>query len=104
MMKFSYKNKQYQLEEPTVEMWSKLILLQEWTEEREFCIKLISMTTGLTEEEVENSDFMEVMKVATDISQFLTKDGDKFYNEFEFNGKKYRFLDLPNLTFGEFID
>lgn len=104
MMKFNYKNKQYQLDEPTVEMWSKLILLQEWTEEREFCIKLISLTTGLTEEEVENSDFMEVMKVATDISQFLTKDGDKFYNEFEFNDKKYRFLDLPNLTFGEFID
>jgi len=25
MMKFNYKNKQYKLEEPTVEMWSKLV-------------------------------------------------------------------------------
>jgi hypothetical protein len=80
MMKFNYKNKQYQVEEPTVEMWSKLTLLQEWTDEREFCIKLLSFITGLTEEDIENSDYMEV------------------------NGKKYRFLDLPNLTFGEFID
>jgi hypothetical protein len=28
----------------------------------------------------------------------------KFYNEFEFDEIKYRFIDLTNLTFGEFID
>jgi hypothetical protein len=104
MMKFNYKNKQYEIEEPTVEMWSKLVLLQEWTDEREFCVKLLSFTTGLTEEEIENSDYMEVVKISNEISTFLTEGGDKFYNEFSFNNKNYRFLDLPNLTFGEFID
>ena len=104
MMKFNYKNKQYQIEEPTVEMWSKLVLLQEWTDEREFCVKLLSFTTGLTEEEIENSDYLEVIKISNEISAFLNQNGDKFYNEFEFNEKKYRFLDLPNLTFGEFVD
>jgi hypothetical protein len=104
MMKFKYKNKQYEIEEPTVEMWSKLILLQEWTDEREFCVKLLSFTTGLTEEEIENSDYAEVVKVSNEISVFLNENGDKFHNEFDFNGKRYRFLDLPNLTFGEFID
>jgi hypothetical protein len=104
MMKFNYKNKEYTVDEPTVEMWSKLVLLQEWTDEREFCIMLLSMTTGLTEEEIENSDYLEVVKISNEISTFLTQDGDKFYNEFSFNNKNYRFLDLPNLTFGEFID
>jgi hypothetical protein len=104
MMKFNYQNKQYQIDEPTVEMWSKLTLLQEWTDEREFCVKLLSFTTGLTEEEIENSDYLEVLKVSNEISAFLNESGDKFYNEFDFNNKKYRFLDLPNLTFGEFID
>jgi len=104
MMKFNYKNKQYEIEEPTVEMWSKLVLLQEWTDEREFAVKLLSFTTGLTEEEIENSDYAEVVKVSNEISVFLNENGDKFYNEFDFNGKRYRFLDLPNLTFGEFID
>jgi hypothetical protein len=47
---------------------------------------------------------MEVVKISNEISTFLTQDGDKFYNEFSFNNKNYRFLDLPNLTFGEFID
>jgi hypothetical protein len=104
MMKFNYKGKQYNIEEPTVEMWSKLVLLQEWTDEREFCVKLLSFTTGLTEEEIENSDYIEVVKLSNEISAFLTESGDKFYNEFSFNNKNYRFLDLPNLTFGEFID
>jgi hypothetical protein len=104
MMKFNYKGKKYQVEEPTVEMWSKLTLLQEWTDEREFCVRLLSFTTGLTEEEIENSDYMEVAKLSTEISTFLTESGDKFYQEFSFNDKNYRFLDLPNLTFGEFID
>ena len=104
MMKFNYKGKEYQVEEPTVEMWSKLTLLQEWTDEKEFCLKLLSFITGLTEEDIENSDYMEVVKLSTEISTFLNQDGDKFYNEFSFNNKNYRFLDLPNLTFGEFID
>lgn len=104
MMKFKYKGKEYEVEEPNVEMWSKLVLLQEWTDEREFCVKLLSFTTGLTEEEIENSDYLEVVKLSNEISAFLNQDGDKFYNEFSFNNKNYRFLDLPNLTFGEFID
>lgn len=104
MMKFNYKGKEYEIQEPTVEIWSKLILLQEWTDEREFCIKLISQSTGLTEEEIENSDWTEVVKVSNLLSQHFLKDGKDFVNEFEFNNKRYRFLDLPNLTFGEFID
>jgi hypothetical protein len=104
MMTFKYKGKEYEIQEPTVETWSKLILLQEWTDEREFCIKLISQSTGLTEEEIENSDWTEVVKVSNLLSQHFLKDGKDFVNEFEFNNKIYRFLDLPNLTFGEFID
>lgn len=104
MMKFKYKNKEYNVESPTVEMWSKLTLLQDFTDEREFCVKLLSFTTGLSEEEIENSDYMEVVKLSNEISTFLTQEGDKFYQEFSFNNKNYRFIDLPNLTFGEFID
>jgi hypothetical protein len=104
MMKFNYKNKQYEIEEPNVETWSKLVLLQEWTDEREFSVKLLSMVTGLTEEDIENSDYMEVVKLSNEISAYFIESGDKFYNEFSFNNKNYKFLDLPNLTFGEFID
>jgi hypothetical protein len=104
MMKFRYKEKDYIVEEPTVEMWSKLTMLQDWTDEREFAVEILSFMTGLSIEEIENSDFEEVLRVSQEISKFLIDESEKFYNEFEFNNKRYKFLDLPNLTFGEFID
>lgn len=103
-MNFNYKNKNYNVEDVTIEMWSKLIALQEWTDEREFSIKLLSFATGLTEEEIENSDFQEVIQISNDLSKHFLKDGNQFHKEFEFEGKKYKFLDLANLTFGEFVD
>lgn len=103
-MEIKYKGKKYKVEEPTIENWSKLVLLQEWTDEREFSVKLLSMITGLTEEEVENADAVEIVKVSNQLSQFLMQNSTEFKNEIEFNNKKYKFLDLANLTFGEFID
>lgn len=104
MMKFNYKGKEYQIEDPTIEMWSKLVLIQDWTEEKEFAIKVIALATGLDESEVENADYEEVLKVANELSVFLLNTSKDFQNEIEFQDKKYRFLDLTNLTFGEFID
>ncbi len=104
MMKFKFNKKDYEVKELTIEQWSKLVLLQEWTDEREFSIKLISFATGLTEEEIENMDFTEVNKISEEISRFFIQNNSDFTREFNFNEKKYRFLDLSNLTFGEFID
>lgn len=103
-MELKYGGKIYKVEEPTIEMWSKLVLLQEWTDEREFSIKLLSFITGLSEEQIENADAFEVMEATTGLSEYLMRESKEFRNEFEFNGKRYKFLDLPNLTFGEFID
>lgn len=103
-MEIKYKGKKYTVSEPTIADWSKLVLLQEWTDEREFSVKLLSMITGLTEEEVENADATEIVKVSNELSHFLMKNATEFKNEIDFNDKKYRFLDLANLTFGEFID
>jgi hypothetical protein len=103
-MELNYKGKTYKVDEPRLDVWSKLILLQEWTDEREFAIRLLSFITGLTEEEIEQSDYMEVLQAAADLSKYLMSESKVFHNEFDFNGVKYKFLDLSNMTFGEFID
>jgi hypothetical protein len=99
-----YKSKKYEVKEPDIETWSKLILLQEWTDEREFSIKLLSFITGLTEEEIEQADWQEVLSAAQVVSKYFMEEAVEFKKEFEHDGKKYKFIDLPNLTFGEFID
>jgi hypothetical protein len=99
-----YKGKNYLINEPTIEDWSRISVLQEWSDEREFSIILLSQITGLSQEEIENADYQEILDAAQTISQYFLIDSSEFKNEFEFNNKKYRFLDLPNLKFGEFID
>ena len=99
-----YKGKNYLINEPTIEDWSKIMILQEWSDEREFSTILLSQITGLSQEEIENADYQEILDAAQTISQYFLVDSSEFKNEFEFNGKKYKFLDLPNLKFGEFID
>lgn len=100
----TYKGKKYTISEPTIESWSKLVALQEWTDEREFAIILISHITGLSKEEVEETDWQETLSASQSIADYLTIGSKEFKNEFDFDGKKYRFIDLPNLKFGEFVD
>lgn len=99
-----YKGKSYKLNEPTIEDWSKIMILQEWSDERQFATILLSQITGLTEEEIENADYQEVLNAAQTIAEYFMNESTMFVNEFEFNNKKFRFLDLTNLSFGEFID
>ena len=99
-----YKGKNYIVNEPTIEDWAKIMVLQEWSDEREFATILLSQITGLTNEEIENADYQEALNAAQTISEYFLKESSEFRNEFEFNGTKYRFLDLTNMTFGEFID
>jgi hypothetical protein len=97
----TYKGKKYPVQEPTIESWSKLVALQEWTDERDFSIILLSHVTGLTKEEVEDTEWQETMTASQSIADYLTIGSKDFINEFEFDGKKYKFIDLPNLKFGE---
>jgi hypothetical protein len=99
-----YKGKSYLINEPTIEDWARIMVLQEWSDEREFSTILLSQITGLSQEEIENADYQEILDAAQTISKYFLEDSSEFKNEFEFNDKKYKFLDLPNLKFGEFID
>jgi hypothetical protein len=99
-----YKGKKYLINEPTIEDWARIMVLQQWSDEREFATILLSQITGLSVEEIENADYQEVLNAAQVISEYFLKESTEFKNEFEFNETKYRFLDLTNMTFGEFID
>lgn len=102
--KFEHKGKFYELNEPSIELWNKLMGIKDWTDEAEFSIKLISELCNLTEEEIKQRPWDEIIEVSKSLSNYILQDAKKFYKEFEFAGEKYKFIDLPNLTFGEFID
>jgi hypothetical protein len=65
---------------------------------------LISEITGLSKQEVEKADWVEVLNAANSISEYISNDSKTFYNEFVFDHQKYKFTDLTKLSFGEFVD
>lgn len=99
-----YKGKKYPVIEPTIELWQKLTGLQNWTDETEFAVMMISHITGLDKEEIMQADWQQIIAASQNITNYFLSEGKEFHHEFEFDGKKYRFIDLPNLTFGEFVD
>jgi len=99
-----YKSKKYPVNEPTIELWQKLTALQNWTDETEFAVMMISHITGLEKEEIMQADWQQIIASSQNITNYFLSEGKQFHQEFEFDGQKYRFIDLPNLTFGEFVD
>lgn len=104
MATFKYGKNEYKLKEPSIELWNKLMALKDWSDETEFSIKLISELCDLTEDEVRNRDWQEIVPLAQSLSNYILQDSKQFYKEFEFEGLSYRFIDLNKLSFGEFID
>ena len=95
---------EYQVKEPTIEIWSKLQVLKDLYEPEEFSLALISIATGLTTEQIRGANWYGVYMTSNFLADYFLEQGKKFYNEFEYKDVTYRFIDLENLTFGEFID
>jgi hypothetical protein len=94
----------YEIGEPTLSLWNKLSVLKDLQDEDNYSVTLISLATGLTDEEIRKADWFSIYTASQTLTEYLLNQSDKFYNEFEFRGQKYGFIDLKKLTFGEFID
>jgi len=99
-----YDGKVYKVYEPTIDVWSALMTEQSWSSDFDLGITLISWITGLTEEEVREASASSIINAAEGIIEYYTNQTKNFYENFEFNNKTYKFIDIPNLTFGEFVD
>lgn len=100
----TYNGKDYEIKEPTIEIWQKLLAIKDWSDENEFNISLISALSDLTEEEVKKAPWDEIVEASEALSVLLVQDNKKFYKDIELDGEAYTFLDLNNLSFGEFVD
>jgi hypothetical protein len=99
-----FDGKEYEVQEPTIELWNQLNTLKDLGDHKDFILTLISLATGLQVQEIEQAKWEGVYETSLYLTDYFLNQPDKFFNEFEFKGKKYRFMDLENMTFGEFID
>lgn len=99
-----YDGKEYEVQEPTLALWNKLQLMKELQNPDDFAMSIISLSTGLDTEDIRKAGWYEISNAAAHLTDYFLQQTDKFYPEFEFEGVKYKFIDLKNMTFGEFID
>jgi len=99
-----YQGNDYELKPLTIETWNAVQIAGDLQEGYEFIVNLISMMTGISQEDVLKAKRKEIDKAFQYVQEYITQKENRFYSDFEFQGKKYKFIDLDNLTFGEFID
>ena len=100
----TYNGKTYVVTEPTIDIWSALMTQQTWKDDFELAVTLLSWVTGLLPEEINQASASSIINAADGLVEYYLSQSKIFYETFEFNGKNYKFIDLPNLSFGEFID
>lgn len=99
-----FEGQQYTIDEPTISTWNNLNQLRDFQNEWDFGISMICMMTGLSEEQIMECDYETIRDTTNQLSSWLMETQEKFYDEFEFRGITYKFIDLNNLKFGEWID
>jgi hypothetical protein len=103
-IKIEYNGKDYVVEEPTLELWSKLVSIKDLEDDDDFSIRIISIVTGLTEEEIRKAPWDTIYNASETLVNYLLNLDNIFHDTFELQGVTYKFIDLENMSFGEFID
>lgn len=99
-----FQGEEYKVSEPTIELWNQLNQEREYKTEWEFGLSLLCLMTGLSEQEIMECEYSNIKNTTNQLSNWLLETQEKFYEEFEFNGVTYKFIDLNNIKFGEWID
>ncbi len=99
-----YDGKTFTVHEPTIDIWQELMVKQEFTDDFQLAITILSWVTGLSIEEMRQADTRSIINAADGIVEYFTTQSEQFVESFTFIDKTYKFIDLPNMTFGEYID
>jgi hypothetical protein len=98
------EGKKYQLKEPTISSWSKIMMLKNILNEEDMYIKMIEEVTGLPKDKILNADASTIKSIGDKISKHLNQDSKELYSKIEHNGQKYNLIDVNKISFGQFVD
>jgi hypothetical protein len=99
-----YNGKKYPVKEPTIRTWSEVMKMKDMLDEAELFIKVIELTTGLKRDEILEADVTQVKSVGEKVLSIINGSNKSVVRTFEHNGQEYEFLDINNLSFGQYID
>ena len=104
LQQIKYDGKTFNVYEPTIDIWQELMLKKEYANDYDLALTVLSWVTGLSLDEIREASPRSIINAADGIINYFTNQSDKFEETFTFADRNYRFIDLPNITFGEYID
>lgn len=102
--RITYDGVDYVVGEPTIENWKKIVVSESFKTPEDFNLDIISISTGLSVEELKKVSMGEILNVMSGLSEYYDNIDKSFHSKFVFKGVEYEFADLNNLTFGHFVD
>jgi len=102
--RIKYNGKTYVVGEPTLDVYMAIQKEIDYSTDVDLAVSLIGWITGLSDKEIREADAYTIANVAENLMRHYNEAQDRFYETFEFNNKHFKFIDLKNMSFGEYID
>lgn len=99
-----YKRKKYEVKEPTIQDWSEIMRLKDLLDETELHHRLLERITGMPKQVLMSASAKDIKLVGNDLYTYLNLESKQLFQEFEFNGKKFRLVNVSKISFGQFVD
>lgn len=100
----THKGKKYPVKELTIETWIEIMKNRGLLDDTELFIKTIELTTDLTKDEILNADPAEIIQAGEVILYAMNTGRRNVEMTITHKGVEYGFVDIHNITFGQFID
>jgi hypothetical protein len=94
----------FEIKEPTIAEFSDVMKLKDMLDEDELNIRLIAKATNMSLDEIMEMDAFTINKIGSQLFAHYNKESKKLATTFELNGIKYKFMDVHNISFGQFVD
>jgi hypothetical protein len=99
-----YQGKKYPLRELTIDMWGNIMKYKNILEEMDLYVKMIADMTGLTTEEVRQSDAHSIIETGSLLYNYINQESKDVKYNLEHKGIQYELCDFSRMSFGQFVD
>jgi hypothetical protein len=99
-----YKGKKYEVKEPTINTWKNIMIFKDLLDEEEMYVKMIAEVTGLSVDEIKDTDALQIRKVGNTLWRYLNQESKDLHKTIQHKGITYQLVDVNKISFGQFVD
>ena len=99
-----HNGKKYSIKELTIETWGNIMKYKNILDEMDLYIKTISEMTGLTPEEIKESEAEDILETGEQLYNFINRESKEVVYTFNHKGVDYELCDFSKMSFGQFVD